>query len=200
MIQEEPIAPGPAALTEAKAFLRVDGASEDALIGALVATACALCEAFIGQMLIARGVTETVAAGAGWTRLGRTPVLSVTGVAEVGAGGAATAVPAGEHGVDIDADGDGWVRAGGAFVAPPYASGADGRRVLRVSYRAGLAADWTAVPAALRQGVVRLVAHLYAHRDAMGHAGTGGEPPAAVAALWRTYRRMPFGRVREVRR
>jgi len=39
-------------------------------------------------------------------------------------------------------------------------------------------------PAPVVQGVVRLAAHLYAHRD--DEAG----PPAAVAALWRPYRQL----------
>jgi uncharacterized phage protein (predicted DNA packaging) len=51
---------------------------------------------------------------------------------------------------------------------------------------AGLSVDWSTSPAPLRQGIVRLVAYFYAHRDAADDAG----PPAAVAALWRPYRRM----------
>lgn len=39
-------------------------------------------------------------------------------------------------------------------------------------------------PPAVVQGIIRLAAHLYAHRD--DDAG----PPAAVAALWRPYRQM----------
>jgi hypothetical protein len=43
---------------------------------------------------------------------------------------------------------------------------------------------WGAHP--LRQGVVRLAAHLYAERDGPELGG----PPAAVTALWRPWRRM----------
>jgi uncharacterized phiE125 gp8 family phage protein len=63
-------------------------------------------------------------------------------------------------------------------------------RVL-VRYRAGLAADWNGVPEPLRQGIVRLAAHLYGARG-----GTEGPAPASVAALWRPFRRLPFGLVR----
>jgi hypothetical protein len=45
---------------------------------------------------------------------------------------------------------------------------------------------WSEVPEALRQGMVRLAAHLYAHRDREEGAG----PPAAVTALWRLWRRL----------
>lgn len=55
--------------------------------------------------------------------------------------------------------------------------------VLEVHLTAGLADDWASLPDALRQGIVRLTAHLFAERDM-------GEPPAIVAALWRPYRRM----------
>jgi uncharacterized phiE125 gp8 family phage protein len=85
------------------------------------------------------------------------------------------ALPSGSYAVDIDAGGDGWVRvleAGGAT------------RV-RVSGTAGLAVDENDVPEPIRQGVLRLVAHLFTARD-----GDAGEPPAAVTALWRPYRRM----------
>jgi hypothetical protein len=48
-----------------------------------------------------------------------------------------------------------------------------------------MAAQQNDVPEAIRQGVLRLVAHMFASRD-----GDGGSPPAAVTALWRPYRRM----------
>ena len=48
-----------------------------------------------------------------------------------------------------------------------------------------MAADQNDVPEPIRQGVLRLVAHLFTTRD-----GSDGEPPAAVTALWRPYRRM----------
>lgn len=178
MIREERIACGPAALVDAKAFMRIDGTSEDTVLADMIESACGLCEAFVGQMLIARGVTETVAASGLWTRLGRAPVISVTQVSET-VGGVSVAVPG--AGIDIDPDGDGWVRHGGTYVA-------EGLQ-LTVAYRAGMAADWASVPAALRAGIVRLTAHLYVQRDADGAC-----PPAAVAALWRPFRRVPFGR------
>lgn len=179
MIREEPIACGPAALAEAKAFMRIDGTNEDAVLTDLIESACGLCEAFVGRMLLVRGVSETVAASGAWTRLGRSPVIGVTQVSEVVGGIPVVVVGAG---IDIDANGDGWVRHGGTYVA-------DGLQ-LAVAYRAGLAADWTSVPAALRGGIVRLAAHLYMRRDADVAC-----PPAAVAALWRPFRRIPFGRV-----
>ncbi|MCP3735040.1 phage gp6-like head-tail connector protein [Sphingomonas sp. RP10(2022)] len=77
--------------------------------------------------------------------------------------------PAGDLAVDITADGIGWVRGAGAVT---------------VRYSAGVAATWEALPAPVAQGVVLLAAHLFEHREG------GASPPAAVAALWRPYRRM----------
>ncbi len=44
--------------------------------------------------------------------------------------------------------------------------------------------DWVSVPAPIALGVTMLVAHLFDHRE------SDVAPPAAVAALWRPYRRM----------
>lgn len=174
------------ALTEVKAYLRVDGSGEDAAIGALIEAAAAVCETFGGVTLIARMFDETLAPGTerAWTRLARTPVRAVESVGAAGGpalavGAFGPALPVGAFATDIDANGDGWVR----LLALPQAF-AEGRA--RVRYRAGLAEGWTGLPAPLRQGVVRLAAHLYVHRDGADDVA----PPAAVTALWRPYRRM----------
>ena len=69
----------PVGLDEAKAYLRIDGEEEDALIAGLVRSATSLCEGFCGQALIARAVTETVPAAAVWRRLSVTPVRDQRG-------------------------------------------------------------------------------------------------------------------------
>ena len=167
------VAMTPPAITpaEAKAYARVDGAHEDALFARLIDAGTALAERFTGQALVAREVTETVACGDGWARLRATPVAAITAV--TAADGAALAV--GAYQIDIDPAGDGWVRASGR---------------VRVTYRAGMAEAAESLPEPLRQGVARLVAHLHTHRDAADE----GAPPAAVAALWRPWRRIAFGR------
>jgi uncharacterized phiE125 gp8 family phage protein len=63
-----------------------------------------------------------------------------------------------------------------------------GVRLAKISFTAGVAADWNGVPEPLRQGIVRLAAHLYGARGQ-----DEGAPPASVAALWRPWRRVRLG-------
>lgn len=178
MIEPEPI-PAPLlapARDEAKAYLRIDHADEDALIDRLIADAMVLAEAFTAQQLLQRAVVETLSAGSGWQRLSSAPVRSITGVEGLPADGAAFPLPVDSYAIDIDAHGQGWVR-----VTNP---GAAGR--IRVTLGAGLASDWSGLPEPVRLGILRLTAHLYTHRDSADDVG----PPAAVAALLRPWRRM----------
>jgi len=171
------LAPPPASvpLEEVKAYLRIVGSEEDALLAGFVRSAGAACEDFTRLALIERAVEERVAARAGWVRLAQTPVRAILGMSLLGGDGAATALAAGAFSVDIDAAGDGWVRMTSGGSGGPYV----------VAYRAGLGADWNGVPEALRLGIVRLAAHFFQHRGAEGAA-----PPAAVTALWLPYRRL----------
>lgn len=162
-------------MSEAQAFLRIETGEEEALLAGLIRTASGLCEAFINQLVIARDFEIDVPASGSWERVAVTPVRSITEVDAVDASGAATVLTTDAYSIDIDSSGDGWVRLnqrGGATRA-------------RVSGTAGMADDENGVPEPIRQGVLRLVAHLFTVRD-----GDGGEPPAAVTALWRPYRRM----------
>jgi uncharacterized phiE125 gp8 family phage protein len=179
MLSAAPIVLPEAAMAEAKAYLRIVGTDEDALVARLMRSAAELCEQFTGQVLIARAFTELLAAPAAWARLGATPVRAISGVEALSAEGAAVPLAAVAYAIDIDANGDGWVRVTDAGAA---------KRV-RVSFEAGMASQWSGVPETLRQGTVRLAAHLYTKRDAADDIG----PPAAVTALWRPWRRMRLG-------
>ena len=165
MIDDEFVAAAVAAVRE---YLRLEGTGEAALLERVARAAIALGETFTGTLFHRREVEERVVAASGWALLAAGPVAAIGAVA--GAGGAA--LPVADYGVDIDADGRGWVRA-------PDADG-----LVAVTYRAGLAEAWDALPAPLSQGVVLLAAHLFEARE------SGGPPPAAVAALWRPFRRV----------
>ena len=158
-------------LAECKAYLRLERDDDDALLVGLIRTAMALCEAFTGQWLIVRDGEQRLASAGDWQRITALPVVAITGVAAAGA-----ALPGTAFETDIDVTGTGWVR-----LRDPVAGAAP-----VVVFRAGLGADWNGVPEPLRQGLMRLIAHLFTHRD----AADAGPPPAAVAALWRPWRRL----------
>lgn len=159
-----------AARDAVKAHVRAAGDGEDALIGQYAASALALCEAYTGQALILRERVQTVRADGGWHRLDLVPVSAIETVERLDAAGEAGPLATGDHAIDIDGNGEGWVRASGVAAR------------LRVTYLAGLAVGWDALPAGIAQGVVLLTAHLA--------SGATGEPPAAVVALWRPWRRL----------
>lgn len=155
-------------LAEAQAYARIETGEEEALLSGLVRTASALCEAFLGQVVIERRFAEQIRASGEWQRLLIAPVRSIDGIAVNGVTLAATAYAA-----DIDANGCGWVR-----LLDPALQG-----VAEVSGTAGMASSQNGVPEAIRHGVLRLAAHLFTSRD------DDGDMPAAVTALWRPYRR-----------
>jgi uncharacterized phiE125 gp8 family phage protein len=162
-------------MSEAQAYVRIETGEEEAVLAGLIRTASAVCEEFLNRIVIARDFEVDVPACGSWERLPLTPVRSIAVVETVDAGGIATALPSSSYAVDIDSSGDGWVR---------LCEAQDVSR-LRVSGNAGIATSENEVPEPIRQGVLRLVAHLFTSRD-----GPGGDPPAAVTALWRPYRRL----------
>ena len=176
MAAETSAAALPAALEEAKAYLTISGSEEDALLAAFMSSATELCEAFTNVVLIRRDVRETIPLRPLWTRLSLAPVSAIVGLSKLDAAGVERPLPTEAYSVDINAAGEGWVRTTRSDNA--------GRGL--VHYRAGQAADWNGVPEPLRQGIVRLAAHLYTYR----HEADGAAPPAAVTALWLPYRRL----------
>lgn len=172
-----------AAAGEVRAYLRMT-AGEEALVERLVRSAFALGEAFTGAAFVVRAHEEVVAGGGAWVPLTAEPVRAVTGATalpdEEGPTGAAPFVlNPGEWEAEIGADGCGWVR----VLRPGPARAA-------VRFEAGLAGSWEELPAPLAQGLVLLAAHLFEDR-----AGAK-VPPAAVAALWRPWRRLRLERRR----
>ena len=164
------------AVAAAKGVLRVSLSDEDALIAAFAETALGLCEQFIGEVTIVRTLRDRLPVSTAWQRLAAGPVRSISGVETL----AGVALPVDAYAIDVDAKGDGWVR---------VIDGADARQVVAV-FEAGLAVDWSTLPAPLRQGVALLAAFLFDERD------TSVAPPTAVTALWRPFRRIMLGGAR----
>ncbi|MPT49100.1 MAG: hypothetical protein E2598_11905 [Sphingobium sp.] len=166
-----------AALAEVKSWLRISLSDDDEGLMALCRSAIAMAEDFCAQRLFVRGGTEIIAASLYWERMRACPVRSVGAAQALKADGSTVPLPVTEYAADIDAAGDGWVR-----VVAPMVGDAFPR--MELFFVAGLAESWTDIPDALRQGVVRLAAHLFVNPDG------GAAPPAIVTALWRPWRRM----------
>lgn len=182
-------------LAEAQAFARIETDDEEALLAGLIRTASGLCEAFLGQVVIARDFQISIPASSDWQRLAVTPVRSIDLVEAIGNDGTRSAMAADGYAIDVDSKGDGWVRLtrvplpelsaiaalmGEDRIMPEYLR----QGYVSVSGTAGIALSENEVPEPIRQGVLRLVASLFADRD-----GNGGDIPTAVTALWRPYRR-----------
>jgi uncharacterized phiE125 gp8 family phage protein len=179
MLTLEPLVLGEDALSDLRAWMRVETEEEDPLLLALIAAALRHCEAFTAMALIARAGTARLPASSDWKRLPVTPLRSITSVIGIPAEGASFPLPASDYAVDIDSHGDGWVRVLNA--------GAAGR--IDVAFSAGLAETWEDLPEPVRLSALRLTGYLHTHRDGDADAG----PPAAVAALLRPWRRMRLG-------
>ncbi|MCW1383210.1 hypothetical protein OLX02_10285 [Novosphingobium sp. KCTC 2891] len=169
----------PAALSELKAWLGISTSRDDAELTALIMTALDLCEGFTGTLPLQAGCEEVLPASAEWQALATRPVQAITGAAALAVNGSRTALSASDYEFDLDAEGAGLFR-----LRRPI----DPARVV-VTFTAGLASGWSALPDPLRHGIMRLAAHQHRGRDA-DKAVASGFPPAAVAALWRPWRRM----------
>ena len=173
-----PAALDPGALADLKDWLGISLSGEDAQLSALLRAGLDLCEDFTGVMPLQQDCEEVLPVRSDWTLLGTRPVQAIVAVQGIPAEGSRFALASSAYAVDLDADGGGRVR-----VTSP---GAAGR--IAVRFTAGLAPTWASLPEALRHGVLRLAAHQYRQRE--DAASAQASPPAAVAALWRPWRRM----------
>lgn len=162
------------ALDDLKSWLGISRPKEDALLRDLLAASVSLCEAFTAQSPLEQTVEETVPATAGSYILSSRPAQTLVSAQIVGEDGSRTALDPGEFEFSIDADDRACFALSNSLEA----------RSIVVSLRAGIAADWTAMPEALKQGIIRLAAFHYRDRE----TGRDAEPPASVAALWRPWR------------
>jgi len=166
-----------AALDELEDWLAITTPREDAALEQLLRAALEMCEAFTGQMPLAALCEEFRPASGCWQALATRPVSAVGGVEGIAADGGRVALAPQDYAIDIEADGGAMVRVMRAGEANRVA----------VRFTAGLAPGWAELPEGLRHGVLRLAAHHFRQRES---DAASPQPPAAVAALWRPWRRM----------
>ena len=161
------------ALAELKHWLGITRSADDAQLTGLIGASVEACERFTGLTPIASTVEEVVEASHEWTRLTTRPIARVTSIELLDAEGSRTALVEDEYDLHLSGDGSAQLRQRRG----PHINRA------AVTLEAGLAGDWESMPDGLRHGILRFAAFLYRE----GEQGSG-EPPTAIAALWRPWR------------
>jgi uncharacterized phiE125 gp8 family phage protein len=162
----------PTSLAELKQFLRIEHDIEDALLAALLRSATQSVESFIGLILIQRVFEQRWQASPNNPiQLTCSPVINVVSLAIDG-----QTVPPADFQLQTD---DSGVMVLTLLTAEKGNASAQ--------FVAGSAVGWNDIPEAVRFGIQRLAAHLYAHRD---NAAAPAIPSSVLALL------QPFRKVR----
>lgn len=163
-------------LAELKQWLAITTDGEDDLLVDLLAASHALCQRFTGIAPFKSEVRETVASTQESTMLRVQPVLLFLEATAVSHTLDRRPLVAGEAVFERVGHSGGRVTLHGAIPEPQ----------VELRYYCGFSDEWGQLDVGLRHGIIRYAAHQYRERD----AGADASPPAAVAALWRPYRRM----------
>ncbi len=164
-----------APLAELKQWLAIGGTRDDALLVTLIGAAMRACAEFTGQFALTTTVAERIDASCGWTALAARPFMRILKVAAIGSDGTQRTLANDAYAVDAA---DGTV---GIQLTRPIAE-----RMIEVTQEAGNATLWSDLDPRLRLGIVRHAAHGYAFRDREPPAAS----PAAIAALWQSWRQL----------
>jgi uncharacterized phiE125 gp8 family phage protein len=167
---------GSAPLAELKHWLGISRPDEDAALTRLLESSLAICEAFTGQTPLRQSVEEVVPLDAQWRELVSRPVQSLVSAELIAQDGSRVAVADLPYTIEFRAGGSACFR----LIQPLEGRG------LALRLAVGIAADWSALPAPLAQGIIRLAAYHYRDRDSKA----AGIPPASVTALWRPWRQV----------
>ena len=163
-------------LAELKQWLAITTTSDDTLLVDLLGAAHAMCERFTGLVAYKSEVRERFAATCLDYTLGAQPVLYFLDASAIDHGLGKRLLTDSEAGFERNGNDGGKLTLSGSIPEPQ----------VEARYYAGLSDEWAMVEEGLRHGIIRYAAHQYRERD----AGPAEAPPAAVAALWRPYRRM----------
>lgn len=185
-------------LARAKAHLRVDFDTDDALIAAYLAAAVSAVEKQSGRILEERALTYRIdafpLADSMKIVLPVDPVVSVEGVDYVDADGTGQSIAEGA------APGDGGFRtvAGEPYMLLPERGAAwpaadDRPGAVTVRYTAGYGGDAGEAPAELDAAVLMMTAHLYQNREAVVTGTISTEIPLGVRDMCFPFRRTLLG-------
>lgn len=174
----EPADVSSSALADLKGWLGISRPNEDELLKDLLRSGLSMCEAFIGQVPVSQLIEERVPMRSGAYVLGARPVTSFASAEIVAQSGIRTALALDDFEFAIRSDGT------ACFALSRDKEG----QAVAVRARAGIAADWDSLPGPLKQGIIRLCAHLYHDRDRPASSRQQIAPPASVSALWGPWR------------
>lgn len=174
-----PPAAEPVTLAEAKAHLKIDTSDEDALVATLITAARARAEWHTGRAFVTQRwrLRLDVWPQQGVIELPLPPLVSVEEVAVTDAGGIRSVLDTASYRVDT-------ASAPGRVIVtarPPSLRARDG---LEVAFTAGYG-DASAVPAAIKQAILEIVADLYTHRGDDDPVGVSGQ---ALLAPYRVFK------------
>ncbi len=165
-------------LSELKAWLGITRPQDDEMLIGLLQSSLDMFEGYSGQIALSQLVEERVPTKAGRHNLSSRPMIAVEAVEAIVADGTRSALAIEAYRFELTASGSADFQ---------LTADVDGQAVA-VRMRVGLAMDWNAMPAAVRQGVIRLAGHLYRDRDVTGGSKLNSAPPSSVTALWRPWR------------
>ena len=167
----------PITLAEAKAHLRVDASTDDAIITAMIQAVREQAEHETGRALITQTWERVLDAfPAVEIELGRLPVASITSIKYLDANGAQQTLDSSQYLLDADTA-PGWVLPVADAVWPATA---DSANAVRVRFVAGYGASGAAVPASVRAWMLLHLGALYRQREAFA----SGQPVAALPDLF----------------
>ncbi len=175
----------PIGLVEAKAYLRVDGTDEDALIGTLIASARVQVERSCGLALINQGwsLFRDAWPEDGVVRLPLAPVQSVGAIKVHDATGGHAVVPSADYSLDAT------VRPARVVVTGERRTPERKLNGIEIAFVAGFGESAGDVPAPFRQALLLLVAHGFERRETVAADGAD-DVPMTVASLLAPWREM----------
>lgn len=156
----------PVTLAEAKLHLKVDAADDNDLITAMIAAARIMAEAYTQRQLITATYTlkmDDFPGGYGIIQLPRTPIGTVTSITYIDTAGDSQTLAATVYEA-ITSDVSAYIVLKPGQVWPGVQS--EKFNAVTVTFTAGYGAASTAVPDAVRVGMLLLIADMYEHREA----------------------------------
>jgi uncharacterized phiE125 gp8 family phage protein len=175
----------PVSVSEAKAHLRLDGATEDILVASLILTSRLHIEAALGLALITQDWRLTLDRWpeAGEVRFPLRPIQSVGAVTVRASDGTPSVLPDESYLLDGNARVPRLVAREGKWPAPGLVANG-----IEIEFTAGISEDAAGVPEPIRHALLLLVAHWYEHRDPLEIGSAAAAIPAAVSELLQPYR------------